>query len=93
MIDFALVYVFIPSMHGTKLWFIRDILGKAKIFLRLNEVNHMEVTCYQEISVNNLYEDAKKDELLVKYLPTKKQLFGRLHERDVFFSLKCILRN
>jgi hypothetical protein len=32
----------------------------------------MEVPCYQEISVKNLYEDAMKDELLAKYLPTRK---------------------
>ena len=46
----------------------------------------MEVPCYQEISVKNLYEDAMKDELLVKYLPTKEQLSGRLPERDFFFG-------
>ena len=30
----------------------------------------MEVPCYQEISVKNLYEDAIKDEVLSKYLPS-----------------------
>ncbi len=53
----------------------------------------MEVPCYQEISVKNLYEDAMKDELLVKYLPTKEQLSGRLPEREFFFGLMCTLRN
>jgi hypothetical protein len=32
----------------------------------------MDLPCYQEISVKNLYEDAMKDELLVKYLPLKE---------------------
>jgi hypothetical protein len=32
----------------------------------------MEVPCYQEISVKNLYEDAMKDGLLAKYLPTRE---------------------
>jgi hypothetical protein len=40
-----------------------------------------------------LYEDAMKDEVLVKYLPTKEQLSGRLPERDFFFGLICTLRN
>jgi hypothetical protein len=53
----------------------------------------MEVPCYQEISVKNLYEDAMKDELLMKYLPTKEQLSGRLPERDFFFGLMCTLHN
>ena len=53
----------------------------------------MEVPCYQEISVKNLYEDAMKDESLAKYLPTKEQLSGRLLERDFFFGLMCTLRN
>ena len=34
-----------------------------------------------------------KDELLLKYLPTKEQLSGRLPERDFFFGLMCTLRN
>ena len=51
-------------MHGTKVGFMRDILSESKSFLKQNEVNHMEVPCYQEISVKNLYEDAMKDELL-----------------------------
>ena len=53
----------------------------------------MEVPCYQEISVKNLYQDAMKDELLANYLPTKEQLSGRLPEREFFFGLLCTLRN
>ena len=53
----------------------------------------MEVPCYQEISVKNLYADAMSDELHVKYLPSKKQLSGRLPERAFFFGLLCTLRN
>ena len=43
--------------------------------------------------MKNLYEDALKDELLVKYLPSKEQLSGRLPERDFFFGQLCTLRN
>jgi hypothetical protein len=53
----------------------------------------MEVPCYLEIYVNNLCEDAIKDELLARYLPTKEQLSGRLPEREFFFGLLCTLRN
>ena len=72
---------------------MRDILSEAKKCLKQNEINHMEVPCYQEISVKNLYEDAMKDELLSKYLPSKEQLSGRLPEREFFFGLMCTLRN
>jgi hypothetical protein len=34
-----------------------------------------------------------KDELLMKYLPTREQLSGRLPERDFFFGLMCTLCN
>ena len=85
--------VFLPSLHGTKIGFMRDILSEAKSFLRQNEINRMEVPCYQEISVKNLYEDAIKDEILAKYLPSKEQLSGRLPEREFFFGLLCTLRN
>ena len=53
----------------------------------------MEVPYHLEISVKNLYEDSMKDELLVKYMPTKEQLSGRLPEIDFFFGLMCTLRN
>jgi len=53
----------------------------------------MEAPCYKKISVKNQYEDAMKDELLVKYLPTKEQLSGRLPEIEFFFGLMCTLRN
>jgi hypothetical protein len=72
-------------MHGTKLGFMRHILSEAKFFLQYNEVNHMEVPFYQEIYVKNLYNDAMKDKLLVRYLPNKEQLSGKLPERDFFF--------
>jgi hypothetical protein len=58
-------------MHGTKVGFMRDILSEAKSHLRQNEVNHMEVPHYQEISVKNLCENAMKDEVLAKYLPRR----------------------
>ena len=80
-------------MHGTKVGFMRDLLSEAKLCLKQNEVNRMEVPCYQEISVKNLYEDAIKDEVLAKYLPSKEQLAGRLPEREFFFGLLCTLRN
>jgi hypothetical protein len=36
----------------------------------------MVVPCYQEIFVKNLYKDAKKDELLAKYLPKRYSCQG-----------------
>ena len=80
-------------MHGTKVGFMRDLLSEAKMCLKQNEGNRMEVPCYQEISVKNLYEDAIKDEVLARYLPSKEQLAGRLPEREFFFGLLCTLKN
>ena len=65
--------VFLPSLHGTKIGFMRDILSEAKSFLRQNEINRMEVPCYQKISVKNLYEDAIKEEILAKYLTSNSR--------------------
>ena len=42
MIDFALVNVFLPSMHSKKLGFMRDNFSEAKFFLRQNDFNHMK---------------------------------------------------
>jgi hypothetical protein len=66
------VNVFLPSMKATKLSFLRDILADKKSHLKQNEVIRLEIPNYQELSVKNLYEDAMKDPVLTKYLPTKE---------------------
>jgi hypothetical protein len=72
---------------------MRDILSETKLFLRSNEVNHMKVPLYQEISVKNLYDDAMQDPILKKYLPDPNQLSGKMPERDFFFGILCTLKN
>ena len=43
LIRYDIVNVFLPSMHGTKVSFMRDILSEVKLYLRQNEVNRMEM--------------------------------------------------
>ena len=64
--------VFLPSIKATKLSFLRDILADKKSHLKQNEVIRIEIPNYQELSVKNLYEDAMKDPVLSKYLPTRE---------------------
>ncbi len=71
---------------------MRDILSEKKSYLKQNDVIRLDVPAYQEISVKNLYEDAMKDPVLSKYLPTKEQLSNKLPERDFFFGIVCTLR-
>jgi len=66
------VGVFLPSLHGTSLDFMREILSEKKLHLKVNEVIHLEVPNYQELSIKNLYDDALADPELQKYLPSKK---------------------
>jgi len=73
-------------MKETKLSFMRHILSEKKSHLKQNNVIRLDVPAYQEISVKNLYEDAMKDAVLRKYLPTKEQLSNKLPERDFFFG-------
>ncbi|TNV71108.1 hypothetical protein FGO68_gene4729 [Halteria grandinella] len=93
MMTLDIANVFLPSQKGTKLGFMRDILSETKLSLRSNEVNHMKVPLYQEISVKNLYNDAMTDPVLKKYLPEPDQLSGKLPERDFFFGILCTLKN
>jgi hypothetical protein len=79
-------------MKGTKLSFMRDILSEKKSHLKQNDVIRLDIPAYQEISVKNLYEDAMKEPVLSKYLPTKEQLSNKLPERDFFFGVVCTLR-
>ena len=84
--------VFLPTMNGTKLSFMRDVLADKKLHLKQNEVIRLDIPAYQELSVKNLYEDAMKDPVLTKYLPTKEQLSNKLPEREFFFGILCTLR-
>jgi hypothetical protein len=76
-------------VHGTKDGFMHNILSDAKSHLKPNEVNHIEMPHYQEISVKSLYKDSMKHELLSKYLPSKPAAV-----QNVASSSGCyILRN
>ena len=79
-------------MNGTKLSFMRELLCDEKMALKQNDLLNMEVPNYPELSVKNLYDDALNDAELSKYLPSKKQLAGKLPERKFFFGVLCTLR-
>lgn len=81
-----------PSIKATKLSFMRDILSDTKLHLKQNEVIRLEIPQYNEISVKNLYDDAMKDPVLSKYLPSKEQVSNKLPERDFFFGVLCTLK-
>ena len=87
-----LVNVFLPSLSGTKTSFLRDILADKKSHFKQNEVNHMQIPAYAEISVKGLYDDAMGDPQVAKYLPSAEQLGGKLPERDFFFGILCTVR-
>ena len=70
-------------MKGPKLSFIRDILADKKLHLKQNEVIRLDIPVYQELFLKNLYEDAMKDPVLTKHLPTKEQLSNKLSEREL----------
>ncbi len=71
---------------------MRDILKDEKRALRANEVVHLDVPLYPEISVKNLYEDALADAEVAKYLPSKDQMSGRFPEREFFFGVLGTLK-
>jgi hypothetical protein len=71
---------------------MRDILSGEKQALKQNEAIILEVPAYPELSVKNLYDDAMTDEDLYKYLPSRKQLSGKLPERKFFFGILSTLR-
>ena len=71
---------------------MKDILKDEKRALRVNEVVHLDVPLYPEISVKNLYDDAMADPDVAKYLPSQEQMGGRLPERDFFFGILGTLK-
>ena len=57
-IIFYIVDLFLPSMDGTKISFLRAILCDEKKAFKTNEIHMIDIPNYPEISVTNLYDDA-----------------------------------
>ena len=79
-------------MNGTKLIFLREILSEDKKALKQNDIVHLEIPNYPEISVKSLYEEALADPEVRMYLPEPKQLSGKLPERKFFFGILSSVR-
>jgi hypothetical protein len=59
-------------LAGTKSSFLRDILAEKKLHFKQNEINHMQIPAYQELSVKNLFETAMNDPVVSRYLPSSE---------------------
>lgn len=77
----TLVGLFLPSMDGCKISFMKAILSDDKKALKSKDVHPIEIPNYPEISVKNLYDDAMNDPQVSQYLPSKKQVSNKLPER------------
>eukprot|EP00347_Sterkiella_histriomuscorum_P012396 403368736 len=86
------VGLFLPTMEGTKISFLRAILCEEKKALKTQDVKFAEIPNYPEISVTNLYDDAMNDPEVSLYLPTKKQLSNKLPERNYFFGILATIK-
>ena len=51
--------------------FIKDVLAGKKMLMKKSEVVSIEVPHYDELSVRQLWPDLKKDQVFMKYFPTK----------------------
>ena len=47
--------VILPTMKGTNLSLMQDVLADKKLHLKQNEVTPLDIPAYYELSVKNLY--------------------------------------
>jgi hypothetical protein len=92
ILNILIVGLFLPSIEATKLAFIRAILREEKKALKSADIVVIEIPNYSEISVKNLYEDALKDPVVAKYLPSKEMCSNKLPERSFFFGILASVR-
>ena len=90
--SYPIVGLFMPSLKGTKVVFLRAIFCNKKKALKQTNVHIIVVPHYEELSVKNLYADAMKDPLLKNYDPDLEQNSNRFPERDFFFGILGTLR-
>jgi hypothetical protein len=89
----TVVGLFLPSMDGCKISFMKAILCDDKKALKAKDVHPIEIPNYPEISVKSLYDDAMNDPEVAQYLPSKKQVSNKLPERQFFFGVLSSLRH
>ena len=81
-----------PTQKGTKVSFLRAIFCNKKKAMKQINVRSVVVPHYEELSINNIYADAMKDELIKDYLPELEQNSNRFPEREFFFGVLGTLR-
>ena len=69
MTKITLVELFLPSYAGTKIIFLRSIVADQKKVFRQDQITHIVVPKYEELSVKNLYLQALADPMIGSYLP------------------------
>jgi len=74
------VGLFLPSLAGTRMGFLRAILMDEKKVLKANQVVKMNVPLYAELSVKEMYQEAISDEDLSPFLPDLKTHCSKMPE-------------
>jgi hypothetical protein len=59
-------------MEGTKISFMKSIMCNEKKALKSDQIKHVEIPNYPEISVKNLYDDVMGDPEIAIYIPSRK---------------------
>ena len=59
--NYSIVGIFLPSMDGCKLIFLKAILSDQKKAIKNLDLKTVDVPNYAELSVKNMYEDAMRD--------------------------------
>ena len=65
---------------------LKDVLAGKKQLLKKAEVQHVELTHYQELSVKNLWPQFKKDPDMAVFFPDKFPM-GKGPPREYFFNV------
>ena len=65
----TLVGLFLPSYAGTKVVFLRSIVADQKKVFKQDQIIHIVVPKYEELSVKNLYLESLADPMIGSYLP------------------------
>ena len=66
--------------------FLKDVLAGKKQLLKKAQVQHVEVTRYDELSVKQLWPQFKKDAEMAQFFPDKYSM-GKGPPREYFFNV------
>ena len=65
---------YLPEMHTINVYYMKQILAKKKRSIKIDQVRHLYVKQYEELTISKILEYAKDWPQVFEYLPDERDI-------------------